>query len=94
MCRRTRPLFFFLIKSANPSAQSKTCSCAQWVLITAQEAHASNRDSEVLPLRELEKRAIFEALDRAALEAGWRCRIRNATAGDQFDAPLRFNISR
>ncbi|PAZ01204.1 MAG: hypothetical protein CAK90_01445 [Spartobacteria bacterium AMD-G4] len=74
--------------------QSKTCRSARWVLITAQDAHSSNRDSYVLPLRELEKRAIFEALDRAALEAGWRCRIRNATASDQFDAPLRFNIAR
>jgi protein TonB len=34
----------------------------------------------------------YPRLDRAALEAGWRCRIRNATAGDQFDAPLRFNL--
>jgi protein TonB len=34
----------------------------------------------------------FSRLDRAAIEAGWRCRIRNANAGDQFDAPLLFRL--
>lgn len=33
-------------------------------------------------------------LDRAAQEAGWRCRIRNASAGDQFNAPLRFSLQK
>jgi protein TonB len=41
---------------------------------------------------EILKSSGYPRLDRAALEAGWRCRIRNATAGDQFDAPLRFNL--
>ena len=36
----------------------------------------------------------FSRLDRAAVEGGWRCRIRNAHAGDQFDAPLRFKIQK
>lgn len=36
----------------------------------------------------------FSRLDRAATEGGWRCRIRNAHAGDQFDAPLRFKMQR
>ena len=36
----------------------------------------------------------FYRLDRAALEGGWRCRIRNAHAGDQFDAPFRFKIQK
>lgn len=36
----------------------------------------------------------FSRLDRAAVEGGWRCRIRNAHAGDQFDAPLRFKIKK
>ena len=32
-------------------------------------------------------------LDRAAVEAGWRCRVRDASAGSQLDAPVRFNLS-
>lgn len=36
----------------------------------------------------------YPRLDRAAQEAGWRCRIGNATAGDQFDAPLRFGLQK
>jgi protein TonB len=34
----------------------------------------------------------FPRLDRAAVEGGWRCRIRNAESGAQFDAPLRFDL--
>ena len=34
----------------------------------------------------------FPRLDRSAVEGAWRCRIRNATAGDQFDAPLLFRL--
>jgi len=36
----------------------------------------------------------FSRLDRAAVEGGWRCRIRNALAGDQFDVPVRFKIQK
>jgi len=31
-------------------------------------------------------------LDRAAVEAGWRCRVRDAAPGSQLDAPVRFNL--
>lgn len=34
----------------------------------------------------------FSRLDRAAVEGGWRCRIRNAESGAQFDAPMRFDL--
>ena len=34
----------------------------------------------------------FPRLDRSAVEGAWRCRIRNANAGDQFDAPLLFQL--
>ena len=34
----------------------------------------------------------FPRLDRSAVEGAWRCRIRNANAGDQFDAPLLFRL--
>jgi len=34
----------------------------------------------------------FPRLDRAAVQGGWRCRIRNAKSGAQFDAPLRFDL--
>ena len=34
----------------------------------------------------------FPRLDCAAVEGGWRCRIRNAESGAQFDAPLRFDL--
>ena len=34
----------------------------------------------------------FPRLDRAAVQGGWRCRIRNAERGAQFDAPLRFDL--
>ena len=32
-------------------------------------------------------------LDRAAVEAGWRCRVRDAAAGSHLDAPVRFNLA-
>jgi protein TonB len=35
----------------------------------------------------------FPRLDRAAVEAGWRCRVRDAVAGSHLDAPVRFNLS-
>jgi protein TonB len=35
----------------------------------------------------------YPRLDRAAVEAGWRCRVRDAAAGSQLDAPVRFNLS-
>ena len=35
----------------------------------------------------------FPRLDRAAVEAGWRCRVRDAAAGSHLDAPVRFNLS-
>ena len=31
-------------------------------------------------------------LDRAAIEAGWRCRVRDAAPGSHLDAPVRFNL--
>jgi len=31
-------------------------------------------------------------LDRAAVEAGWRCRVRDAVPGSHLDAPVRFNL--
>ena len=31
-------------------------------------------------------------LDRAAIEAGWRCRVRDAAPGSHLDAPMRFNL--
>lgn len=34
----------------------------------------------------------FPRLDRAAVEAGWRCRVRDAAAGSHLDAPVRFNL--
>jgi len=35
----------------------------------------------------------FTRLDRAAVEGGWRCRVQNAQAGAQFEAPLRFSLA-
>jgi protein TonB len=35
----------------------------------------------------------FPRLDRAAVEAGWRCRVRDAAAGSHLDAPVRFNLA-
>jgi protein TonB len=35
----------------------------------------------------------FPRLDRAAVEAGWRSRVRDAAAGSHLDAPVRFNLS-
>ena len=32
-------------------------------------------------------------LDRAAVEAGWRCRVRDAAPGSHLDAPVRFSLS-
>ncbi len=36
----------------------------------------------------------FPRLDRAAVESGWRSRVKNATAGAQVIAPIRFNLER
>lgn len=35
----------------------------------------------------------FPRLDRAATEAGWRCRVRDAAPGSHLEAPVRFNLS-
>ena len=35
----------------------------------------------------------FPRLDRAAVEAGWRCRVRDAAPGAPLDAPVRFNLT-
>ncbi len=35
----------------------------------------------------------FPRLDRAAIEAGWRFRVRDAVPGSHLDAPVRFNLS-
>jgi protein TonB len=35
----------------------------------------------------------YPRLDRAAIEAGWRCRVRDAAPGSHLDAPVRFNLS-
>jgi protein TonB len=32
-------------------------------------------------------------LDRAAVEAGWRCRVRDAAPGQRLEAPVRFNLN-
>ncbi len=34
----------------------------------------------------------FPRLDRAAIQAGWRCRVRDAAPGSHLDAPVRFNL--
>ena len=35
----------------------------------------------------------YPRLDRAAVEAGWRSRVRDAGAGSHLDAPLRFDLT-
>ena len=35
----------------------------------------------------------YPRLDRAAVEAGWRVRVRDAAPGSRLDAPVRFNLS-
>ena len=35
----------------------------------------------------------YPRLDRAAVEAGWRCRVRDAIPGSHLDAPVRFNLT-
>lgn len=35
----------------------------------------------------------FPRLDRAAVEAGWRCRVRDAAPGSHLDAPVRFSLT-
>ena len=34
----------------------------------------------------------YPRLDRAAIEAGWRSRVRDAAPGSHLDAPVRFNL--
>ena len=35
----------------------------------------------------------YPRLDRAAVEAGWRARVRDAAPGSRLDAPVRFNLT-
>lgn len=35
----------------------------------------------------------FPRLDRAAVEAGWRCRVRDAAPGARLEAPVRFSLT-
>lgn len=77
------------IVKPSPSYPAESRSAREQGLVVLRiTVNASGRPSQV----EILKSSGFPRLDRAALEAGWRCRIRNATPGNQFDAPLRFNL--
>jgi protein TonB len=60
------------------------------VVILRITVNVSGRPTNVV----IVKSSGYPRLDRAALEGGWRCHIRNAADGDQFDAPLRFNLQK
>jgi protein TonB len=77
------------IVKPSPSYPAESRSAReQGLVILRITVNATGRPTHV----EILKSSGYHRLDRAALEAGWRCRIRNASAGDQFDAPLRFNL--
>ncbi|MEO6742126.1 MAG: energy transducer TonB, partial [Chthoniobacteraceae bacterium] len=61
----------------------------QGVVILRLTVDRSGRPTAV----SIAKSSGFPRLDRAATEAGWRCRVRNAAPGSHLDAPVRFNLS-
>lgn len=61
----------------------------QGVVILRLTVDGSGRPTAV----SVSKSSGFQRLDRAATEAGWRCRVRDAAPGSYLDAPVRFNLS-
>jgi len=60
----------------------------QGVVILRLTVDANGRPTAV----SVAKSSGFPRLDRAAVEAGWRCRVRDAAAGSHLEAPVRFNL--
>jgi protein TonB len=60
----------------------------QGVVILRLTVNAEGRPTAV----SIARSSGFARLDRAAVEAGWRCRVSNAGRGMQFEAPIRFDL--
>jgi protein TonB len=78
----------YIVKPSPAYPVESRNSREQGLVVLRITVNATGRPTHVVILNS----SGYPRLDRAALEAGWRCRIRNATPGDQFDAPLRFNL--
>jgi protein TonB len=78
----------YIVKPSPSYPAESRNSREQGLVVLRITVNATGRPMHV----EILKSSGYPRLDRAALEAGWRCRIRNASAGDQFARPLRFNL--
>jgi protein TonB len=81
-----RPLFSYPPRPSYP-AEARAAKEEGTVLIR-MVVNADGRPTQV----SVAKSSGFPRLDRSAQEAAWRCRIRNAAPGAQFDAPIVFKL--
>jgi len=81
-----KPVFLAPPSPAYP--KESRASGERGVVVLRITANADGRPIAV----SVAKSSGFPRLDRAAVEGGWRCRIRNAIAGVQFEAPVRFDL--
>jgi protein TonB len=81
-----RPLFSYPPRPSYP-AEARTAKEEGTVLIRIVVS-ADGRPTQV----SVAKSSGFPRLDRSAQEAAWRCRVRNARPGAQFDAPIVFRL--
>lgn len=79
---------FVIRPLASYPAESRAAG-EQGVVVLRLVVDANGRPTSVTVARS----SGFPRLDRAAIEAGWRCRVRDAAPGSRLDAPVRFNLS-
>lgn len=78
----------YLVRPAAAYPAESRAAGEQGVVILRVTVNADGRPTAISVARS----SGFPRLDRAAVEGGWRCRVSNAAAGAQFDAPVRFNL--
>ena len=78
----------FIVRPAAAYPAESRAAGEQGVVVLRITVNAEGRATAVSVARG----SGFPRLDRAAVEGGWRARVSNATAGAQFDAPVRFNL--
>jgi protein TonB len=79
----------FIVRPRAPYPPESRAAGEQGVVILRITVNAQGRPTDVRVVGS----SGYPRLDRAAIEGGWRCRIRNAVAGSQLDAPVRFNLN-
>ncbi len=81
-----RPLFSYPPRPSYPS--EARAAKEEGTVVIRMVVNADGRPTQV----SVAKSSGFPRLDRSAQEAAWRCRIRNAAPGAQFDAPIVFKL--